>query len=348
MEHSVSRYTLGLILIVLVAFIWVGASELIKGEILTETGPVFLTYFNTVGFSLWLLGGLCVEEWRTEVKKWREYSKPVWLFTPVWFLANVTFNASLKQTSVASSGILSNTAALWTYILSVVILKDPITTNGVIALLFTSAGAVCVALSDDKQESGSSASTETVFGDVLCLVSAFCYAIYTLLLRVYMPEHLKMPVFFGFVGVSVLVVGTPIALIFILTGVEPFSLSPKLLLMLGVNSLVGTNLSDVLWARSVLLTSPTVAALGLSLTIPIGLVADMFLHGSTYTAQYISGALLVLVGFVVINVKRNTNAEENPSTHIQHNSDCSCEEDEEDAEEEEEIEHEQSSPIVHI
>jgi solute carrier family 35, member F5 len=66
---------------------------------------------------------------------------------------------------------------------------------------------------------------------------------------------------------------------------------------LALNSLVGTNLSDVLWAKSVILTSPLVATLGLSLTTPLAMVADFFIHKSSFSPMYITGAVLVVLGF---------------------------------------------------
>ena len=70
---------------------------------------------------------------------------------------------------------------------------------------------------------------------------------------------------------------------------------------LTLNGLIGTVLSDYLWLLSVLLTSPVVATLGLSLTIPGSMVADAIIHGSTFAPLYVTGSLLVLVGFVIVN-----------------------------------------------
>ena len=59
-------------------------------------------------------------------------------------------------------------------------------------------------------------------------------------------------------------------------------------------------ISDYLWARSVLLTSPTVAAVGLTMTIPMALIVDYFTV--TVTTKALVGAVCVLVGFVVVNI----------------------------------------------
>src|SRR5689334_20851170 len=59
---------------------------------------------------------------------------------------------------------------------------------------------------------------------------------------------------------------------------------------------------DFLWAKSVLLTTPLIASIGLSLTIPLALVLDYILHGTPFTVWYVLGGLCVLGGFVLVNV----------------------------------------------
>ena len=62
----------------------------------------------------------------------------------------------------------------------------------------------------------------------------------------------------------------------------------------------GTFLSQLLWARSVLLTSPLVATCGLSLTLPVAMVADLLLRGQSFGAVYLIGSCCVVGGFVLV------------------------------------------------
>jgi solute carrier family 35 protein F5 len=41
-----------------------------------------------------------------------------------------------------------------------------------------------------------------------------------------------------------------------------------------INGMIGTVLSDVLWAKAIVLTSPLTVNLGMSLTIPLSCLAD--------------------------------------------------------------------------
>jgi solute carrier family 35 protein F5 len=49
-------------------------------------------------------------------------------------------------------------------------------------------------------------------------------------------------------------------------------------LFLLLNGFLGSMVSDVLWALAVVMTSPFAASVGLSLTIPLGWIADFVFH----------------------------------------------------------------------
>jgi solute carrier family 35 protein F5 len=71
-----------------------------------------------------------------------------------------------------------------------------------------------------------------------------------------------------------------------------------------VSGLFNNVISDYLWARSVVLTSSTVATVGLSITIPLAMVSDFVVHGNPPTALSAGGAVLVIIGFCLVNVTK--------------------------------------------
>lgn len=77
-----------------------------------------------------------------------------------------------------------------------------------------------------------------------------------------------------------------------------------------VKGLFDNVISDYLWARSIILTSPTVATVGLGLTIPLALLSDVFImdRGDVLSFGSIIGAVLVLVGFIFVNLGEGVNA----------------------------------------
>ena len=80
--------------------------------------------------------------------------------------------------------------------------------------------------------------------------------------------------------------------------------------------IVNNVVADYLWARAVVLTSATVATVGLSITIPIAIMTDTFLGNQNLTLPKISGAVLVLIGFLVVNLSGLVSSEE-PSINDQ-------------------------------
>lgn len=69
-----------------------------------------------------------------------------------------------------------------------------------------------------------------------------------------------------------------------------------------LNGLCNSVLSDYLWARAVVLTSPTVATIGVAITIPLAMVSDLLIHGTMPTILSGFGAFLVVLGFVLVNI----------------------------------------------
>eukprot|EP00756_Hemistasia_phaeocysticola_P047159 Hpha_TRINITY_DN210_c0_g1::TRINITY_DN210_c0_g1_i1::g.83578::m.83578/K15289/SLC35F5; solute carrier family 35, member F5 len=330
----------GVFLIVLVACIWVAAGQLIESILdnMNFNKPFFLTYFNTCGFSFWLLGGFCVPAWRADLRRARTSPLPsplqasqspqaqhrrgkgplsylppgFWYyfgiassFWPAWMAANYMYNVSLYHTSVASNTVLSNTSSLWTMLLSAVLLSEKLNPLKFVSVGLTIGGVALVAVSDKGSSGSGSGSHDDWSGDMLALFSAFMYAVYTILLKRKLPEseeEVRMPLVFGCVGLSVFLFCWPILIILHFTGIEPFEWPKRHILgYMALNALIGTNLSDVLWAKAVVLTSPLVATVGLSLSMPLAMISDAVLRGKTFSPQYVLGSGLVLLGFCLVN-----------------------------------------------
>lgn len=57
-------------------------------------------------------------------------------------------------------------------------------------------------------------------------------------------------------------------------------------------------MQDYLWLYSTLLTSPLVATLGLSLTIPLAILADAVFHEVHLNAMFVVGTVMVFAAFL--------------------------------------------------
>jgi len=158
------------------------------------------------------------------------------------------------------------------------------------------------------KDTESSTGQDAVWGDALGLASAVGYGTYTVMIRVLCPKDeraMSMQLLLGYIGLWNAVILSPIAAYIVLQ--QRSAATSLTLVVLGylvAQGLLDNVLSDYLWARAVILTSATVATVGLGLTIPLAFVSDWMLgHGDVKSAASIVGALAVLAGFVVVNLE---------------------------------------------
>lgn len=175
-----------------------------------------------------------------------------------------------------------------------------------------------------------------LLGDGLALLSALAYAAYVLLLKVRIRNEarISMTLFFGFVGMFNIVMFWPVGILLHALGVETFEwphgrdlvaglffnaaitfvscshacVSPAAEPQPGVSGLgeaddgvfPTTQVSDALYLRAMLLTSPLTVTLGLSLSIPLALIGDLVYRRSGEPVQLaaVVGGVLVLGSFV--------------------------------------------------
>lgn len=230
-------------------------------------------------------------------------------FAPLWFVANLTFNWSLALTSVSSTTIISSSSCLFTLVLGVVMRLNVFRWLKLLGIVLTVGGVVCVALFDTSGEG----QKQTIEGDLVCLVSAIAYAVYVNVLQrgIGDDSRVSMAMFFGFVGLWNMVLMWPFFLVLHWSGLEVYAWPDWTVLgVLLLNGFIGTVLSDWLWLQSMLLTTPLVSTLGLSLTIPFAIVFDLVMAHKTFHIAYLGGAVLTLAGFVTTTLAENKTKDE--------------------------------------
>ncbi|KAK1355946.1 thiamine-repressible mitochondrial transport protein THI74 [Heracleum sosnowskyi] len=233
------------------------------------------------------------------------------LICPFWFLAQLSFNLSLKYTTVTSNTILSSASSLFTFLVSLAFLGETFTLVKLISVLLCMGGTIIVSLGDS--ESGiKTAASNPLIGDILALLSAALYSVYITLIRKYLPDeededcgHVSMAQVLGFLGLFNILIFLPVALVLNFTKLEPFSmLTWKLFGLIVGKGLLDNVLSDYLWAKAVLLTTTTVATAGLTIQVPLAALVDSVTGNAPNSMDYV-GAAAVMVGFVGINIPSN-------------------------------------------
>jgi len=185
------------------------------------------------------------------------------------------------------------------------LLNEQFKWSKLVSVLLCMVGTIVVTLADSTEVGGSF--RRAGWGDILCLFSALAYALYSTLLRKRLPDEeagegkASTALFFGYLGLFNALLLAPVALVVHFTGVEPFHrLTLSQVGLIVGKGLLDNVLSDYLWAKAVLLTSPTAATTGLTIQVPIAAVVDS-LRGKVPPPLSIVGAAAVLLGFFGIN-----------------------------------------------
>lgn len=273
-------------------------------------------------------GGMKTQEEKLSVRE------TAWLsleFCMLWFLANYFASACLEYTSVASATILTSTSSIWTLIACAVTGVEPFTVRKLGGVVASMAGVVLISSVDLAGQSNDDhrgnfphkTTGQIAVGDAMAFFSAIIYGIYVTVMkrRVGNEDRVDMPLFFGLVGLLNLVFLWPGFFILHFTGIETVStpsledISWDMLTMdsqfewpptgtiwtiIVVNS-VASFLSDMSWAYAMLLTTPLVVTVGISLTIPLSLIGEMIQYAQFSSWVYWVGAGIVFVSFVFVN-----------------------------------------------
>ncbi|KAI8062903.1 hypothetical protein BC940DRAFT_358269 [Gongronella butleri] len=230
-------------------------------------------------------------------------------FCILWFLANYTTNASLVYTTAGSTTILSSMSGLFTLLLGVVFGVEHFSWTKSVAVMASLAGIALVSWSDQMTTMESHDVHNKLTGDLLALAGAVFYGVYTVLLKVGMGDEARvdMALFFGMVGILNAIGLAPLFLVLHWLGIETFALPShgSLWALILANAFVGTFISDFLWLKAMLLTSPLVVTLGISLTVPLAMIGDIVIKHIIPNIQYLLGAILVMAGFFAVNFEQN-------------------------------------------
>ncbi|XP_067928065.1 solute carrier family 35 member F5-like [Watersipora subatra] len=247
---------------------------------------------------------LRAQEERARVR--RKYSVPVIcklavIFCGLWFLANFSYQEALLQTEAGVVNILSSLSGLFTLILAAIWSSGPadkFTLSKLFAVLFSAGGTVMICLSDMSLE-------PVPIGAIWSVVGSLAYALYLVTLKRKVPDEgkLDIPMFFGFVGLFNMLLLWPGLLILHFTQLETFILpTPLQWLLLVINGLIGTMLSELLWLWGCFLTSSLLATLALGLVSPLTMLFDIFIKKVTYSWMFYAGMVPVIFSFVAITV----------------------------------------------
>ncbi|RBR22913.1 uncharacterized protein FIESC28_04211 [Fusarium coffeatum] len=232
-------------------------------------------------------------------------------FCMLWFSANYFSSACLEHTSVASVTILTSTSSVWTLIFCSLFGIERFSTAKIMGVTASLAGVILISTVDlsgkSDEDRGSfphKSFDQIALGDAMALLSAVIYGLYVTVMKRKVPNEDKvdMQMFFGLVGVFNVVLLWPLFFVLHWTGIEPFELPPSGTIWgIIIFNAVSSFISDISWALALLMTTPLVVTVGLSLTIPLSLIGEILQYQQYSSFTYWVGAVVVFVSFIVVS-----------------------------------------------
>jgi drug/metabolite transporter (DMT)-like permease len=229
---------------------------------------------------------------------------------PLLFLLGVTgivgfavpFNAGLQFTGAGEGSVLTAFSPFVSFLFAAWLLGDRLTVRRVAAGILSLAGVVLLVAGGPP---ATALSPNRPLGDLLVLVAAFNWGIYSVLVRLVQRrgvELLDMTTWSIVIGVFLMALALP---------VEPrpidwSAIGPDVLVAVLYAGLVSSVLAYLWWNEGVRRIGPARASLFTNLNPVAAVIIAAVLFGERFTPLQAGGAALVIAGLVIANVQSTT------------------------------------------
>ncbi|KAN0028041.1 hypothetical protein ACTFIV_009868 [Dictyostelium citrinum] len=206
---------------------------------------------------------------------------------------------SMTETSIATA--LFQSASVFCFFLSIIILKEKIRILKSLSILIFIGGLVGIAVATTSNKDSTDSFPNSILGDILMIISAALWGLYEVLTSKLIGDANRTIVntFMGLIGLNNLIMGIPIIAILNFIQFELFIIpDSKTFIMILVNAIVGFSvLYLITWGLSV--TSPLFVRSGELMTIPSTLIFDILIKKMKLPLLAIPGYILIVIGFIL-------------------------------------------------
>ncbi|OLY78417.1 putative vacuolar membrane protein [Smittium mucronatum] len=227
-------------------------------------------------------------------------------FSYLWY-------AALEFTTISKVTAIYNTSCFFAYLFSVLILKHKLKLSKIMSVVLSVIGVFIMSFIDFNANSKNNPSKFTDYtkkhqflGDILiCLCSIGTGLTQTMYGKYIKPRNYYSMLFINFstfsLGLATLLCNWIVIFFLDFTKIEIFAIPNQFQMkFILINTLFGLvyNASFIILLS---LTSPIFAAVGVMLTIPISILADIFIEGNIINPSVYFGGIFVLAGFFLLS-----------------------------------------------
>ncbi|EAL61474.1 hypothetical protein DDB_G0291888 [Dictyostelium discoideum AX4] len=222
--------------------------------------------------------------------------------TILYIILNWLWVLSLSMTETSIATALYQSATVFCFFLSIIILKEKIRILKSLSILIFMGGLVGIVVATTTTTTdGDDKFPNAILGDILMIVSAFLWGLYEVLTSKFIGDANRTIVntYMGLIGLFNLIIGIPIIIILNFIKFELFKIPDSYtFIMILVNAIVGFSvLYLIVWGLSV--TSPLFVRSGELMTIPSTLIFDILFKKMKLPLLAIPGYILIVIGFVL-------------------------------------------------
>lgn len=325
-DHEVSNYKLGVILIICSITTWIIGLELVNAVLKSDgyTKPVFFAIIVGSCFTLnfipdvynWFKGDqkeVPVESLDQQALEkllaQNGIHQPVQLtkreviilafqIAIIYFFYNLCILESLQFTSASNQTVIGTTSSIFTLFIGIYFKFDKFTLKKLFCIIGSLLGVFLINFSESRKESSHDNNKfepkNPFLGNCIALMGAIMYACYLVLMKMKCGMGDKTTnerQLFGYVGIITIILGAPILFLVDLFGIEPFEFPPPnmtTLIAICINGVFSVT-SDYTAVLAMLLTSPLVVSLSLTTAIPITIFIDYItLYLDTHETQHVN------------------------------------------------------------
>ncbi|KAK9722091.1 hypothetical protein K7432_002938 [Basidiobolus ranarum] len=211
---------------------------------------------------------------------------------------------SISFTTMAKLTAIYNTACFFAYVFSTWLLKEELNKIKILAVFLSITGVLMISLDLSGTPDVNTGENSTLLGDIIACICASLIGFYEVLYKKYaVPKETSISFanfFTGIIGgITFFCFWIPIP-IFHYLEIESFALPDSTtVIFLLANASMGL-IYNACFMIVIALTSPTFAAVGVMLTIPVVAVTDMLVTSTPISLAYVLGGVCIFIGFGVL------------------------------------------------